>query len=137
MCTCASCNLRLLSVPSYRLSRVNGGGEVHSSPRDISTRVSPSCPLPSGPPSSFPSPSSSVPCTPGESADLFKRRSRRGAAGFVTRVARFSHPGFASIFISDSCPRRYMFSTIYFSSDSKRLKAIYLVAIFGSLISPR
>lgn len=41
-------------------------------------------PLANPGPSSFPSASSFVSCTPGESTDLFKRRSRREAAGFVT-----------------------------------------------------
>lgn len=115
MCTRASCNLRLLSVPSYRLSRVNGGGGVHSPPRDITTRE---CLRP-------------APCQPAHPPTLQPRRlyrAPRGRAliylkdevdvklpGFVTagaRTARFSRISvFTSIFILDFCPyrRRFIF----------------------------
>lgn len=77
-----------LAFRSFLSAFVNGDSGVHFPPRGISTRVeSPSCPLPTGP-SSFPSPSSSVsPCTPGKSTDLFKRRSRREAAGSFTKTS--------------------------------------------------
>lgn len=86
--------------------------------------------LPTGLPSSFPSPSSSVPCTPGDSADLFKRRSRRDAqlpaSSMPATAARFfSHPRFfVSIFILDSCPRRYMCQFVFLVIQSDSL---YLV----------
>lgn len=97
-------------LSAFASQRRDGGVYTLSPPRDISTRASP--PAPSRPlqparhlpPVPFANRPSSVSPTPGgESADLFKRRSRhKAAAGFVTageiRVARF--PGsFASIFI--------------------------------------
>jgi len=55
--------------------------------------------------------------TSGESTDLFKRRSRREATGFVTagknRSGRFSIPVFTSIFTLDFCLYQYMCQFIF------------------------
>jgi len=59
----------------------------------------------------FPSPSSCLyRAPPGESTDLFKRRSRREATGFVTAGKNRSilHPGFHLNFYFRFCLYRYM-----------------------------
>lgn len=96
MCTRASCNLRLLSVPSYRLSRVNGGRVEYTLHHGISQRE---CLRP-------------APCQPAHPLSLHLHRLYRAprgrpliylkdevdaklpASSLPAKVARFSRLGF-------------------------------------------
>jgi len=72
-----------LPVPSYRLSRVNGGGRMHPPSRDIPTRLR----------SALPTDPSPYRASRGKSTDLFKRPSQRDEPSDKSRsnAFRFSY----------------------------------------------